>query len=250
MKAIISDIHGNQEALEAVLRAISAEGVDEVWCLGDVVGYGPNPRECVDLVMRNCSLCLMGNHDWAVLNKPVGFNSIATLMTYRTKEWMQVTEDSTPEEHQRWDYMQNMSLREVRDDLLLVHASPRAELSEYIPPSDVRHEPGKLQEIFGMMDRYCMVGHTHLPCCIVEDMDLIVPDGTGFRAELTEKKMIINIGSVGQPRDGDNRACFLMLEDGAIAYHRVAYNFNRTTEKLEALGENYGVLGYRLSIGR
>ena len=249
MKAIISDIHGNQEALEAVLRAISAKGVDEVWCLGDIVGYGPNPLECIDLVRRNCSLCLMGNHDWAVLNKPVGFNSIATLMIYRTKEWMQVTDDSREEESRRWLYLERLPLRDVQGDFLLVHASPRAELSEYISPSDVRHDQNKLHEVFNMIDPYCMVGHTHLPCCIMEDMELIVPEGTAMTVELGEKKTILNIGSVGQPRDGDNRACFIMMDDGRITYHRVAYNFQKTKEKLEALGEDYGVLGYRLSVG-
>jgi predicted phosphodiesterase len=250
MKAIISDIHGNLEALEAVLRAVSYEGVDEIWCLGDIVGYGPNPIECVDLVKNNCSLCLMGNHDWAAVNRPVGFNSAATLMIYRTKEWMQVTDKSTEEEKNRWQFLESLPLREVREPFLLVHASPRAELSEYIPPSDVRREAEKLRDIFGMLERYCMVGHTHLPCCIFEDMDILIPEGTGYVVELGDRKTIINTGSVGQPRDGDNRACFITLDDNIVTYHRVAYNFNRTAEKLQALGENYAVLGYRLSVGR
>ena len=250
MIAVISDIHGNKEALEAVLRAISSQGVDEIWCLGDIVGYGPDPGDCIDLVERNCSLRLMGNHDWAVLNAPVGFNSIATRMIYRTKEWLRVNDQSADRDKARWDFLASMDVLSMQEHYLLVHASPRAELSEYILPGDVKYDPDKLHDIFGMIDRACIVGHTHVPCCISEELDLIVPDGSGFVVETGEKKMIINVGSVGQPRDGDNRACYLTLDGGLVRYHRVPYPFGRTVDKLGELGEEYQMLGYRLSIGR
>ena len=252
MRALISDIHGNVEALEATLRSISAQGVDEIWCLGDIVGYGPNPKECIDLVRKNCTLCLMGNHDWAVLNSPVGFNSMASRMIYRTKEWLMLDERSGDAERQRWEYLTQLPVRSTYDSFLLVHASPRAELSEYILPTDVDYGRGKLYEIFDMTDLYCLVGHTHMPCCITEHFELITPEGNGYALELGEQKAIVNIGSVGQPRDGDNRASYVTLEAECrvITYHRVPYRYDKTMEKLSALGEDYVPLGDRLELGR
>jgi len=252
MVAVISDIHGNLEALEAVLQSIRAEGIDEIWCLGDIVGYGPNPRECVDLVARNCGLCLMGNHDWAVLNTPLGFNSFAARMIYRTKEWMKITETSTEQERQRWEFLAGLPLQSVQGEFLLVHASPRAALSEYVLPTDVDYDRGKLYDIFEMFPRYCLVGHTHVPCVITDDFGLVIPRENGFRVELDERKAIVNIGSVGQPRDGDNRASYVTLEDEwhSIIYRRVPYKVEKTVEKLNALGEEYQMLGNRLLVGR
>jgi predicted phosphodiesterase len=248
--ALISDIHGNLEALEAVLREIRHQGVDEVWCLGDIVGYGPDPIACADLVKKNCSLVLMGNHDWALLNTPVGFNTLATAMIYKTKEWMRITDESNEEDKERWNFLSQLPLSAERDGLLLVHASPRAELSEYILPSDVAHDPGKFEEIFSMVDHLCVVGHSHVPCCITEELELSTVRGEGFTVELDDCKRIINIGSVGQPRDGDNRACFVTLNDELVRYTRVPYDYRRTMEKISKLGDEYQMLGYRLGLGR
>lgn len=247
MRAIISDIHGNKEALEAVLRDIATQGVDEVWCLGDVVGYGPDPRDCLELVRKNCALCLMGNHDWAVVNMPIGFNSIATRMVYRTKEWLQDPE--TTVDREIWDYLCALPIKHQTSDCLLVHASPRAELTEYILPTDVHYEPTKLLEVLALTDRYCFVGHTHMPCCITEDLRLIKPNDVQGRLELSEQKAIINIGSVGQPRDSDCRACYVTFGDGLVTYHRVPYRFEQTAAKLLALGADYEILARRLAIG-
>ncbi|MFW6189985.1 MAG: metallophosphoesterase family protein [Planctomycetota bacterium] len=249
-KALISDIHGNLEALEAVLREIRHQGVDEVWCLGDIVGYGPDPLACTDLVMKNCSLTLMGNHDWALLNSPVGFNSLATAMVYKTKEWMRITDDSTDADKERWDFLSQLPLSAESQDRYLVHASPRAELSEYILPSDVTHDPDKFEEIFSMVEHVCLVGHSHVPCCITEELDLIPVRGENSTVDLNDRKLIVNIGSVGQPRDGDNRACFVTLSDGQVRYTRVPYNYRRTMDKISKLGEEYQMLGYRLGLGR
>ena len=250
MKALISDIHGNLEALEAVLREVRHQGVDDVWCLGDIVGYGPNPVECADLVRRNCSLVLMGNHDWALLNSPVGFNTLATAMVYKTKEWMRITDESTEADKERWSFLSQLPLSAEVDDAFLVHASPRAELSEYILPTDVAHDPQKFEEIFSMIDRLCIVGHSHVPCCITEGPELSTVRGENVVIKLDERKRIINIGSVGQPRDGDNRACFVTFGDETLRYCRVPYDYRRTIEKINKLGEEYQMLGYRLGLGR
>jgi len=248
--ALISDIHGNLEALEAVLTEIANQGVDEVWCLGDIVGYGPDPIACTDLVRRNCSLTLMGNHDWAVLNSPVGFNTLATAMVYKTKEWMRITDQSTDQDKERWNYLSQLPLSAEVDGQFLVHASPRAELSEYILPSDVSYDPGKFDEIFSMIDRICVVGHSHQPCSITEDLVLTMIRAEVNTIELDDRKRIINIGSVGQPRDGDNRACFATFNGETVHYTRVPYNFRQTMAKIKQLGEEYQMLGYRLGLGR
>jgi diadenosine tetraphosphatase ApaH/serine/threonine PP2A family protein phosphatase len=249
-KAIISDIHGNLEALEAVLREVRHQGIDEVWCNGDIVGYGPDPVACTDLVKKNCSLALMGNHDWAVLNSPVGFNTLATAMVYKTKEWMRVTDESTSNDTDRWNFLSQLPLSAEMDGVFLVHASPRAELSEYVLPSDVSHDPEKFEEIFSMIDRVCIVGHSHVPCCITEDLELTVIRSDSCTVELDGRKRIVNIGSVGQPRDGDNRACFVTLNSDVIRFIRVPYNYRRTMEKISSLGDEYQMLGYRLGLGR
>jgi diadenosine tetraphosphatase ApaH/serine/threonine PP2A family protein phosphatase len=249
-KAIISDIHGNLEALEAVLREIRHQGIDEILCLGDIVGYGPDPVACTDLVKKNCSQVLMGNHDWAVLNSPVGFNTLATAMVYKTKEWMRITDESSEEDKARWNFLSQLPLSAEMDGTFMVHASPRAELSEYILPSDVSHDPEKFTEIFSMIDRLCLVGHSHVPCCITEDLELTLIRSDTCTVELDDRKRIINIGSVGQPRDGDNRACFATINDDVIHYTRVPYNYRRTMEKISKLGDEYQMLGYRLGLGR
>jgi len=249
-KALISDVHGNLEALEAVLREIRHQGVDEVWCIGDIVGYGPDPVACTDLIKRNCSLVLMGNHDWALLNSPVGFNTLATAMVYKTKEWMRITDESTPEDRERWSFLSQLPLSAEADGTYLVHASPRAELSEYILPSDVAHDPQKFEEIFSMVDHICVVGHSHVPCVITEDLELSLVRGESVTIEIDQRKRIFNIGSVGQPRDGDNRACFVTLNEETVRYTRVPYNYRRTMEKISKLGDEYQMLGYRLGLGR
>ncbi len=249
-RALISDVHGNIEALEAVLREIRHQGIDEVWCLGDIVGYGPDPVACADLIRKNCSRVLMGNHDWALLNSPVGFNTLATAMVYKTKEWMRVTDHSTEDDKDRWNFMSQLPLSDEFDGMFMVHASPRAELSEYILPSDVAHDPGKFEEIFSMIDRVCMVGHSHVPCCISEDLELTGVRGESCVIDLDHRKRIINIGSVGQPRDGDNRACFVTYNGDTVRYTRVPYDFRRTMEKISKLGDEYQMLGYRLGLGR
>lgn len=249
-RALISDIHGNLEALEAVLREIRNQGVDEIWCIGDIVGYGPEPAACTDLVRRNCSLVLMGNHDWAVLNSPVGFNTLATAMIYKTKEWMRITDESTDEDKERWNFLSQLPLSAESDGTFLVHASPRYELSEYILPSDVSHEPEKFEDIFSMIDRLCVVGHSHVPCSITEDLELTLIRQDSYTIELDERQRIINVGSVGQPRDGDNRACFATLQDGVVRYTRVPYDYRRTMEKIQKLGDEFQMLGYRLGLGR
>ena len=250
MIAVISDIHANLAAFEVVLNDIAGRGIDEIWCLGDLVGYGPDPKECVDLVAKNTTVCVMGNHDWALLNSPVGFNSVAAGMIYKTKEWMKPQTNMAVEDSQRWEYIERLPRTCVQGDFMLVHGSPRHKLTEYVLPSDASYYREKLSEIFSMIDRYCLVGHSHLPCVIWEDCEVTVPDSNGFEVALDERKAMINVGSVGQPRDGDNRACFLTLDGDLVRYHRLPYPIEKTIQKMDKLGDKFQVLPYRLGIGR
>jgi diadenosine tetraphosphatase ApaH/serine/threonine PP2A family protein phosphatase len=180
----------------------------------------------------------------------VGFNTLAAAMVYKTKEWMRITDDSTEEDKERWNFLSQLPLSAEVGNMLLVHASPRAELSEYILPSDVAHDPDKFVEIFSMIDRVCVVGHSHVPCSIAENLELAVVRGESFSVTLNDRKRIINIGSVGQPRDGDNRACFVTFNEDIARYTRVPYNYRRTMDKINKLGDEYQMLGYRLGLGR
>jgi predicted phosphodiesterase len=248
--AIISDIHGNLEALTAVLSDISAQGIDEIWCLGDIVGYGPDPEACVDLVMKNCSVCVMGNHDWALLNRPVGFNDAAAAMIYLTQRRMRPGPDSSEEVRRRWEFIEGLPPSYKVDDVLLVHASPRDELTEYLLPYDVDYDVEKLEDVFSLVGHVCFVGHSHIPCVFTSPREVLTPSEAQRDFEIGEGKLLVNEGSVGQPRDNDSRSCYVTLEDDVVRYRRVAYEHQKTMNKIFALGDEYWSLGYRLAIGR
>ncbi|HID23813.1 MAG TPA: metallophosphatase family protein, partial [Planctomycetaceae bacterium] len=134
MKAIISDIHANLEALEAVLQDIRTQGIEEVYCLGDIVGYGPNPCECVDLVM-DCKVVLLGNHDQGALFDPEWFNVPAERAIFWTRK---VMESGSPRDSQRrWDFLGDLPRIHTEDNVMFVHGSARNPLNEYVFPEDI-----------------------------------------------------------------------------------------------------------------
>jgi len=232
--AIISDIHANLEALEAVLADIDARGASEILCLGDIVGYGIDAEACVDLVTKRCSLCLCGNHDWALVNTAVGFNPMARRAIEYTRERMEPGRLATRARRARWEYIKALPTRHERGNWLLVHGSPRDPVMEYIFPEDVDIAPDKIAEIFGMFQRVCFVGHTHLPGVFTEDMVFRVPAELGGTFGIESKRAIINVGSVGQPRDGDVRACYVQVTEDLVIYRRVEYDIQKTMEKIRA----------------
>jgi len=232
--AIISDIHANLEALEAVLADIDAQGVSEVLCLGDIVGYGIDAEACVDLVQERCSPCLCGNHDWAMINTAVGFNPMARQAIELTQGRMMPGRFASQARRRRWEFVKNLPYTHTRDDWLLVHGSPRDPVMEYIFPEDVEIDPDKMAEIFGMFERVCFVGHSHLPGVFTEDLSYQTPAELGGRFEIGAARAIINVGSVGQPRDGDVRACYVQVSEGQVVYRRVGYDIQKTMEKIRA----------------
>ncbi len=271
--AIISDIHSNLEALQAVLADIEERGIKEVVCLGDVVGYGANPKECLDLVRERCRVTLMGNHDHALLFEPTNFNLPAERACFWTR---QVLEDERDRElrNLRWKFLGELPVRVKEGDVVFFHASPRRPMNEYIFPEDVFTNPQKVMANFDRLDaRMCFVGHTHQPGVFVDDPYFDppneLPDSPFYEVE--EERAIVNVGSVGQPRDRDQRASYVVvfrspdaLQVGTesmvatalscsveqIEFVRVEYDIDRAVKKILAEPALDDLLGTRLYEGR
>jgi len=256
--AVISDIHGNAEALRAVLDHIAAQSVDRIVCLGDIVGYGPDPLECVDLVREHCAWALMGNHDFGVLYEPTNFNPSAEASAF----WTRSVFDAEPDESKRaarYEYLGRLPVRKVEnllgDDtpVLAVHASPRRPVNEYIFPDDANDQPDKLEAIFERVDRIGLVGHTHVPGVFSDEPDFYPPTELGDARVykfIDTEKAIVNVGSVGQPRDHDPRASYVILSPGQVEFKRVEYDIKKTADKIHAIPELNNFLGDRLFEGR
>jgi diadenosine tetraphosphatase ApaH/serine/threonine PP2A family protein phosphatase len=253
VKAIISDIHSNFEAFQAVLEDIKKHDVSEVYCLGDVVGYGPNPRECVDLVMQ-CQLVLLGNHDQGAMFDPEGFNPPAERAIFWTREQLEAPGDSRQSKEKRWEFLAERPRSFRENGFLYVHGSARNPLNEYVFPEDIYNQR-KMERIFALVERYCFQGHTHVPGIFTEQSpddlyQFCSPEEIDYVYNLDDRKTLCNVGSVGQPRDGDWRACYVLLDDKTIYYRRVEYDIDTTIKKIYAIPELENFLGDRLRDGR
>ena len=246
-RAILSDIHANLEALEAVLADIHTQQIDEIYCLGDIVGYGPNPRECIDRVMT-FQVVVLGNHDQGALFDPEGFSSGAERAIFWTRD--QLEGGDNPEAAQRrWDFLAELPRAVRQQKRLFVHGSPRNPLNEYVFPEDV-YNTKKLEKLFSLVDHVSFQGHTHVPGVFTEDLRFYHPGDIGERFTLGERKAMVNVGSVGQPRDNDPRSCYVILTDESVEFRRVVYPFEKTAEKIYAIPELDNFLGDRLKDGR
>jgi len=247
-RALISDIHSNLEGLQAVLEDIKRQGVSEIYCLGDIIGYGPNPRECIDLVMQ-CKACILGNHDQGALFDPEGFNSGAERAIFWTREQLEDPRGNPADNARRWDFLGELP-RCVREGyFLFVHGSARNPLNEYVFPEDCYNQR-KMEKIFSLIQRYCFQGHTHVPGVFTEDMTYLAPDEIDYEYPLGEGKLMINVGSVGQPRDSDNRSCYVIIDENKVVFRRVEYDFNVTAQKIYNEPSLDNFLGDRLKEGR
>ncbi|MCA9290921.1 MAG: metallophosphoesterase family protein [Phycisphaerales bacterium] len=248
--AIISDVHGNLDALRVVMDHIDTQSVDRTICLGDIVGYGPNPVECVDIVADRCEWALMGNHDFGVLYEPTNFNAIAEQAAYWTRAQFDNGEDPQGAER-RWRFLGQLRVRVKDGAFLCVHGSPRAPINEYMFPDDAMNSPVKMQQIFDRIERYGMVGHTHVPGVFTDEPDFYSPADLNNTYELTNtEKAIINPGSVGQPRDYDPRASYAILDEGHVEFHRLEYDVVAVAQKIRMIPELNDWLGERLIEGR
>ena len=228
---IISDIHANDVALETVLQAIGP--VDHLWCLGDVVGYGPNPNETVTRLQQQPALeiCLTGNHDVAALGKIdlADFNPEARQAALWTREQLSA-------ETERW--LSERPEKVVRDaEFTLAHGSPRQPVWEYITSTSVARAN------FGLFSTpVCFVGHTHVPAIYYTDGVGIVRLQSPSDHETLNlrdgRRFIINPGSVGQPRDNDPRAAYAVLDadQGLLTFHRIPYDIELTQQRMADVG--------------
>ncbi len=250
-RAIISDIHGNLEALTSVLAKIDEMQINEIICLGDIIGYGPNPVECLDLVMNCCSTTILGNHDQAALFDPEGFNPVAMRAIFWTREKLESDLADPIRSDERWDFLGELPRRHDEGQFLFVHGSPRDPTNEYVFPEHI-YEKELMNMLFNRFEKFCFQGHTHIPGCFTEDKKFISPEQADHIFVLGEPKCMFNIGSVGQPRDGDRRACFVVLdsEEKTVRYHRVDYDAEATRSKILAIPNLDDMLGDRLLSGR
>jgi predicted phosphodiesterase len=248
MKAILSDIHGNIEALEAVLEDMKQFSLEAVYCLGDMIGYGPDPRACLDRCME-WDLVLLGNHDQAALFDPSNFNPAAERAIAWTRSQLEAPTPSRSAAERRWDFLGERPVRHKEGDFLFVHGSPRNPLNEYVFPEDVYNQR-KIDGIFGMVTRYCFMGHTHLPGVFTESRDFYTPEELDYSYRLDGRKTLVNVGSVGQPRDGDWRASYIVLDGDLVRFRRVEYDVAATVAKVHDDPDLDDFLGDRLLNGK
>jgi predicted phosphodiesterase len=225
--AVISDVHANRHALDAVLDAVVAEEPDELWCLGDLVGYGPEPNECCAAVASRADLCLCGNHDLVVLGS-LSLDDFAGDAAAAAR-WTQTVlrEDAR-------DYLAALEPTATRAGVELFHGSPRDPVWDY-----VLSEEAARATFEATTASLVLVGHSHVPLAIGFDGEALGGGvaGAGTAVELDSHRWLLNPGSVGQPRDGDPRAGYLMVEVGRSArFHRVEYPVGEVQAEILARG--------------
>ena len=226
--AVISDIHSNLPALEAVLADVDREGPDELWCLGDIVGYGPHPNECVELTRARTALSLCGNHDLAVLGTiDIGdFTGDAGAAARWTTNELAAPQAA---------WLRGLSPTAERSGVELYHGSPRDPVWDYVLTEQVA-----LISILETTAPVVLVGHSHVALGLGWDGEELsgglAPDGTEI--DLADGRWLLNPGSVGQPRDGDPRAAWLLLDEaaGRATFRRVPYPIAETQAAMRARG--------------
>lgn len=239
--AIISDIHGNLEALQSVLAEIKKKDVDSILCLGDMVGYGPNPNECIDLIKEQAEVILAGNHDYAPLGKIElsYFNQWARIAI----EW--TSENLNPASI---DFLKSLPLQKEVDGFTIVHATP-LEPDEWNYIISLGDAAKNFPEFKGQI---CFIGHSHVPMVVSVDEERNYCVLTDNPLKIHQKiRYIINVGSVGQPRDSNPMASFAILDTADNVYEllRVPYDIAKTQKKIR---ENKlpEMLAARLEVGQ
>lgn len=243
--AVLSDIHSNRQALEAVLAAAEEAAVEEIWCLGDMVGYGAEPDACTALVRERCSACLVGNHDLALL----GALDISTFSDAAAAavEWTRGNVSAATLE-----FLGSLDPTGSREGVGLFHASPRDPVWEYVLSTDQAEAGFEAQE-----ERVGLIGHSHIALFFCRAGGSRAGRAQGAQAddgaeiEIGDGEWLLNPGSVGQPRDGDPRAAWLELdtERWLATYHRVPYEVGEAAAAIRAAGLP-DVLAERLEVGR
>lgn len=282
LTALISDLHGNVPALEVALADARERGARRYVCLGDVVGYGARPRECLDAVMQLCGtaartpvgpeesgagskpggssrwgefgeleegICLQGNHEFALLHSAEDFNPKARAAIEWTREEISRSDDRE-QSYAYWDYLESLVPSTDDGTAMFAHGSPRDPVREYMLPRDIRDEV-KMRAVFSHMTApVCFVGHSHVPAVYYEDQRLYRPQDTEGPYDLGDVPAIVNVGSVGQPRDGDPRLSYVLFDGQNVSFVRLEYDVERAMADIRAVPELPDYLAERLALGR
>jgi predicted phosphodiesterase len=228
--AVISDIHGNRHAFEAVLDDARSAGAEELWCLGDVVGYGADPNACVELAREHLAICLAGNHDLAVTGG-LGIEEFSRGAAVSAKWTREVISQ------ENLAYLRALSPSGAEEPFGLYHASPRDPIWEYVLSEDLAERCLDVAE-----QRVCFIGHSHVALAFVRDGAGAETRGAlrepGATADLRERQWLLNPGSVGQPRDGDPRAAWVLLdtEAGQAEWRRSRYDIAGARDAIRTAG--------------
>ncbi|MGH2957584.1 MAG: metallophosphoesterase family protein [Solirubrobacterales bacterium] len=243
--AILTDIHSNLPALEAVVEAIDDAGLERIWCLGDVVGYGAQPDDCARLVSERCALSLVGNHDLAVTGEIQ--TDVFSASAAAAVEWTRANC-----ERETMEFLKELKPENTEQEVGLYHASPRDPVWEYVLAVDQARECMEEQSA-----RVSLIGHSHVALWFSDGPGPGQGSDGGGQAEggreldLSEQRWLLNPGSVGQPRDGDPRAAWLELdtEQWRATYHRVEYEIDRAAAAIRE-AELPRLLADRLYVGQ
>jgi len=223
--AIFSDIHGNVDALLAVLKDIKSRSIDTIICLGDVVGYYPDPERCIDLVRDNVALCVAGNHDYAAINR-IDIQTF-TYYAYAAMEW---TRNHISERAK--EFLAGLPLTIEKDGIFYTHSSPSNPKDWiYVFPDS---EDAVFEAFNSLVFKLNFIGHTHWPSIMIQEEDKIILHSE-HTIKLDKKNFyLINVGSVGQPRDFDSRSCYAILDTdlSEISLVRVPYDYSITQKKI------------------
>ncbi len=240
--AILSDIHANLVAFQTVLEDMETRGgFDEIWCLGDIVGYGPEPHACIKLLQQYKNVSVAGNHDYAA----IGRIDISSLNTDAAIACRWTARQLTSEDV---DYLQNLAVKLTQGNFTLVHGSPRQPLRQYLISAVDANDN------FSYFDtKFCLVGHSHVPLVFRQDKNgncfaAGIPDT--MQLEQEDHRLIVNPGGVGQPRDGDSRASYALYDSDAqvVHHYRVGYDIGATQKRMMECGLPVS-LGLRLNYG-
>lgn len=260
LTAVISDLHGNMPAIETAVADALARGAKRLYCLGDIVGYGAQPYEALCFVRERVEgrggfergLCLKGNHEAALIDTEgdSDFNPKARAAIRWTGEALRAGDPKV------YDWIDELSPWAVDESAMWAHGSPRDPLREYLLPRD-RQQPEKMRACFDALaarDRLvCFVGHSHVPAIYFEDGRMYRPTGTTTPLDLDLRpgaRAIVNVGSVGQPRDGDPRLSYVLWDGTRPSFVRLDYDHQAAADRIRAVADLPVFLAERLAVGR
>ncbi len=254
--AVVSDIHGNLAAFEAVLEDLERREIERIVCLGDLIGYGPDPRSCIELAM-GFPVNLLGNHEEAVLFGAIGFNPKAKIAIDWTREQLSLKSEPQEKNRRLWNFIGGLARQHQDGRFLFVHGSPRDPTREYIFRQDFQDRE-KMDEVFSSPADIdwdvCFAGHTHHPGVFEQNSSyhFYEPSQVGGAYEIGNSpgRVLVNVGSVGQPRDGDWRASYVIVDETSIEFCRLAYDVERTVNRFKDCPDLPDYLAKRLQEGK